>query len=154
TIGRQVEDALDAGRRPPQDKRERRQRAIGLLESVHIARAIERMDAYVHELSGGMCQRALIAMALAAEPRLLLSDEPTTGLDATTQKAVMDIVRDLCAQRGLATILITHDLGLAARYCKRLAVMRLGQLVESGSARDVLRSPQHEYTHRLVAATP
>src|SRR5690606_10520010 len=81
-------------------------------------------------------------------------DEPTTGLDATTQKAVMDIIRDSATERGLATILITHDLGLAAQYCERLAVMKLGQLVESGQAQDVLHRPQHEYTRRLVAATP
>src|SRR5690606_12478667 len=124
TIGRQIIDALEAGKRPPASKQEARQRAIELLQSVQIARADERMDAYPHELSGGMCQRVLIAMALAAEPELLIADEPTTGLDATTQKAIMDMIRDLATQRGLATILITHDLGLAARYCERLAVMR------------------------------
>jgi len=154
TIGRQVEDALEAGRRPPKDRHERRERAIALLESVHIAKAAERMNAYAHELSGGMCQRVLIAMALAAESRLLIADEPTTGLDATTQKAVMDILSEQSAKRGLSTILITHDLGLAARYCKRLAVMRLGQLVELGAAEDILQNPQHEYTRRLIAATP
>ena len=154
TIGRQIIDALEAGKRPPASKQEARQRAIELLQSVQIARADERMDAYPHELSGGMCQRVLIAMALAAEPELLIADEPTTGLDATTQKAIMDMIRDLATQRGLATILITHDLGLAARYCERLAVMRQGKLVEFGLARDVLRAPQHEYTQRLVAATP
>lgn len=154
TVGRQLIDALEAGKRPPANKQEARQRAIELLDAVQIARPSERMDAYPHELSGGMCQRVLIAMALAAEPQLLIADEPTTGLDATTQQAVMDIIRDLAAERGLATILITHDLGLAARYCERLAVMRLGQLVESGEAQEVLRRPQHEYTQRLVAATP
>jgi len=154
TVGRQVMDALEAGRRPPANKHEARQRAVDLLASVQIARPSDRLDAYPHELSGGMCQRVLIAMALAAEPQLLIADEPTTGLDATTQKAVMDIIRELAAARGLATILITHDLGLAAQYCEKLAVMRLGQMVESGTALDVLRRPQHEYTQRLVAATP
>ncbi|WMY10925.1 ABC transporter ATP-binding protein [Paraburkholderia phenoliruptrix] len=154
TIGRQVEDALEAGRRPPKDRRERRERAVALLESVKISKAADRMNSYPHELSGGMCQRVLIAMALAAEPRLLVADEPTTGLDATTQKAVMDIISELSEQRGLSTILITHDLGLAARYCKRLAVMRLGELVEAGPAQDVLQTPKHAYTQRLIAATP
>jgi peptide/nickel transport system ATP-binding protein len=101
-----------------------------------------------------MCQRVLIAMALAAEPKLLIADEPTTGLDVTTQKVIMDTLYELGAKEGLATLLITHDVGLATRYCRRIAVMRGGKVVETGAAGDVLERSQSAYTQRLVAATP
>lgn len=153
-IGQQLEDAIDAGRRPSKSQRERRERALALLESVRIKDASNRYQAYPHELSGGMCQRVLIAMAIAAEPKLLIADEPTTGLDATTQQHVLDLIRDLSRERGLAVILITHDLGLAARYCNRLTVMRKGHVIESGDTQDILGAPRDPYTIRLVAATP
>ena len=152
SVGDQVRDALEtAGQAARTDSG---RRALALLEQVRIDRAKERFGAYPHELSGGMCQRVLIAMALAARPKLLIADEPTTGLDVTTQKVIMDTLYELSAKEGLATLLITHDVGLAARYCRRIAVMRGGRLVETGPARDVLERSQNEYTQRLVAATP
>jgi peptide/nickel transport system ATP-binding protein len=152
SVGDQVRDALEASSRAI--RRESAERARELLEQVRIERAGERMRAYPHELSGGMCQRVLIAMALAAEPRLLIADEPTTGLDVTTQKVIMDTLYELSASKGLATLLITHDVGLAARYCRRVAVMCQGRIVETGAAADVIERPRVGYTQRLVAATP
>jgi peptide/nickel transport system ATP-binding protein len=152
SIGDQVRDALETARQAT--RKDSSLRALELLEQVRIARAKERFGAYPHELSGGMCQRVLIAMALAAKPKLLIADEPTTGLDVTTQKVIMDTLYELSAKEGLATLLITHDVGLAARYCRRIAVMRGGRLVETGRAADVLERSQNEYTRRLVAATP
>lgn len=154
SVGEHIRDALKAGRFPPKTKAEGRKRAIELLELVRIEQAAERYGAFAHQLSGGMCQRVLIAMALASEPRLLIADEPTTGLDVTTQRVIMDTVRDLAASRGMATMLITHDLGLAASYCKRLLVMSKGRVVEEGEADEVLTNPRESYTRRLVAATP
>ena len=124
-VGRQIEDVLRSTRRrtPPTltDK------AIEILDQVRIARPRERYHAYPFELSGGMCQRVVIALALACQPQLLIADEPTTGLDVTTQKTVMDLVVELTRERGMSTILITHDLGLAAAYCDRVVVMEKGQ---------------------------
>ncbi|NRP75634.1 putative ABC transporter ATP-binding protein [Ensifer psoraleae] len=153
-VGDQILDAVLMSKRPPATKKEARARVIELLEMVRIDRAMERSRAYPHELSGGMCQRILIAMALASEPRLLIADEPTTGLDVTTQKVIMDTLRDLASSRGLATLLITHDLGLAAEYCSRLMVMSQGHVVEEGDTLAVLARPRQPYTQRLVAATP
>lgn len=113
-----------------------------------------RYDAYPFELSGGMCQRVVIAIALACDPRLLIADEPTTGLDITTQKAVMDLVRELIRDRNMGAILITHDLGLASEYCDRIAVMKDGEIVEEGAPGCLFTEPQHAYTRRLVDATP
>jgi peptide/nickel transport system ATP-binding protein len=152
SVGDQVRDALEAAGQVM--RKESADRALELLEQVRIERATERFGAYPHELSGGMCQRVLIAMALAAKPKLLIADEPTTGLDVTTQKVVMDTLYELGTKEGLATLLITHDVGLAARYCRRIGVMRRGKLVETGPARNVLERSQNEYTQRLVAATP
>ncbi|MBV9563699.1 MAG: ABC transporter ATP-binding protein [Bradyrhizobium sp.] len=152
SVGDQVRDVLvTTGRASRADSAGR---ALELLELVRIARAKERLGAFPHELSGGMCQRVLIATALAAEPKLLIADEPTTGLDVTTQKVIMDTLYELGASKGLATLLITHDVGLAARYCRRIAVMWGGRLVETGSAADVLERSRNAYTQRLVAATP
>jgi peptide/nickel transport system ATP-binding protein len=152
SVGDQVRDALvTAGRA---SRKQSAGRALELLEQVRIERAKERLDAFPHELSGGMCQRVLIAMALAAEPKLLIADEPTTGLDVTTQKVIMDTLYELSASKSLATLLITHDVGLAARYCRRIAVMSHGKLVETGPTADVLERSRIPYTQRLVAATP
>ncbi|QHJ00044.1 dipeptide ABC transporter ATP-binding protein [Xylophilus rhododendri] len=152
TVGLQIADALKVHSRLT--PAEARARALGLLQDVMIREPEKRLDAYPHELSGGMCQRVMIAMAIASEPDLLIADEPTTGLDVTTQKTVMDLLAAITAQRGMATILITHDLGLAARYCSRVVVMERGQVVEDAAPSKLFRAPEHPYTKRLVAASP
>src|SRR6195952_3818826 len=151
-VGDQIEDVLRqhalAGGHDRADK------AIEALEAVKIARPRERSHAYPFELSGGMGQRAVIALALACNPQLLIADEPTTGLDVTTQKAVMDLVVELTKQRGMSTILITHDLGLAAAYCDRVVVMEKGRVVETALSADIFAKPEHAYTKKLMRATP
>ena len=119
-----------------------------------IARAAERYHAYPFELSGGMCQRVVIALALACQPQLLIADEPTTGLDVTTQKTVMELIVELTRARGMSTILITHDLGLAALYCDKIVVMEKGRVVETAPSRAVFTAPEHPYTRKLMRATP
>ena len=109
-----------------------REQVLELLRAVLIREPERRLRAYPHELSGGMCQRVMIAMAIACEPALLIADEPTTGLDVTTQQTVMELLARVKAERGMAMILITHDLGLAARWCDRIAVMEAGRVVEAG----------------------
>ncbi|MEO1789614.1 MAG: ABC transporter ATP-binding protein, partial [Pseudomonadota bacterium] len=151
-VGHQIEDVL---RRHAQASwQDARAKAISALDEVKIADAEARYEAYPFELSGGMCQRVVIAMALACRPKLLIADEPTTGLDVTTQKAVMDLVRQLSEARQMSVILITHDLGLAGEYCDRLIVMKDGQLVETGAPVALAEAADHPYTRRLVAATP
>src|SRR6202163_4302436 len=151
-VGRQIEDVLlqHAQTEPSQVA----EKAIEILDQVRIARPRERYHAYPFELSGGMCQRVVIALALACRPQLLIADEPTTGLDVTTQKAVMDLVVELTRERGMSTILITHDLGLAATYCDRVVVMEKGRVVETATARAVFTAPAHPYTRKLMRATP
>jgi peptide/nickel transport system ATP-binding protein len=151
-VGHQIEDVLlQHVQAVPSDAREK---AIAILEQVRIARPQERYHAYPFELSGGMCQRVVIALALACRPQLLIADEPTTGLDVTTQKAVMELVVELTRERGMSTILITHDLGLAAAYCDRVVVMQKGHVVETAASETIFKSPQHPYTRRLMRATP
>lgn len=133
---------------------EARTKAIELLQMVKIRDAESRYNAYPFELSGGMCQRIVIALALACRPRLLIADEPTTGLDVTTQKTVMELVVELTRERNMSTILITHDLGLASAYCDRIIVMKDGAIVESGTTDALFAAPQHAYTRRLIRATP
>lgn len=128
--------------------------AVRLLAQVGIPDPARRARAYPFELSGGMCQRVMIAIALACAPSLLIADEPTTGLDVTTQAVAMDLVRDLARERQMATLLITHDLSLASEYCDRVVVMHAGHVVESGPVADLLATPRHPYTARLLAATP
>ncbi len=151
-VGRQIEDVLV--RHSQATSQNARAKAIDILRLVRIADPEDRYYAYPFELSGGMCQRIVIALALACQPRLLIADEPTTGLDVTTQKAVMDLVVELTRAREMSTILITHDLGLAARYCDRIVVMEKGRVVETAMAEAIFRSPQHPYTQRLMRATP
>ena len=151
-IGLQIADAILTHKRISKDAA--RAEALELLRAVQIRDPEARMNAYPHELSGGMCQRVMIAIAISCNPALLIADEPTTGLDVTTQKVVMDLVAEIAAARGMATILITHDLGLAARYCRRIAVMERGRIVEEASPRTLFGAPQHAYTRRLVAASP
>ena len=151
-VGQQIEDVLKQHAQAAAS--DRAERAIAALEQVKIARPRERYHAYPFELSGGMCQRVVIALALACNPQLLIADEPTTGLDVTTQKAVMDLVVELTKSRGMSTILITHDLGLAAAYCDRVVVMEKGRVVETAKAVDIFANPQHPYTRKLMRATP
>jgi peptide/nickel transport system ATP-binding protein len=151
-IGRQIEDVLL--QHVQVDRAQVTERAIAALEQVKIARPRERYHAYPFELSGGMCQRVVIALALACNPQLLIADEPTTGLDVTTQKAVMDLVVELTKRRSMSTILITHDLGLAAAYCDRVAVMEKGRVVETAQSANIFARPEHAYTRKLMRATP
>jgi peptide/nickel transport system ATP-binding protein len=151
-VGRQIEDILlHHVQAAPSDVK---QKAIDTLRRVRIANPQERYHAYPFELSGGMCQRVVIALALACRPQLLIADEPTTGLDVTTQKAVMDLVVELTRERGMSTILITHDLGLAAAYCDRVVVMEKGKVVETAPSRQIFAAPEHPYTRKLMKATP
>ena len=151
-VGRQIEDVLlEHVKAAPSEVTEK---AIELLDQVRIARPRERYHAYPFELSGGMCQRVVIALALACRPQLLIADEPTTGLDVTTQKTVMELMVELTRARGMATILITHDLGLAATYCDKVVVMEKGHVVETASARGIFTAPEHRYTRKLMRATP
>ncbi|MBR1228072.1 MULTISPECIES: ABC transporter ATP-binding protein [unclassified Bradyrhizobium] len=151
-VGDQIEDVL---RQHVQSAAsDRGEKAIEALEQVKIARPRERYHAYPFELSGGMCQRVVIALALACNPQLLIADEPTTGLDVTTQKAVMDLIVELTKRRGMSTILITHDLGLAAAYCDRVVVMEKGRVVETAKSANIFANPEHAYTKKLMRATP
>ena len=152
-VGDQIEDVLRQHVQQTQVA-DRGEKAIEALEQVKIARPRERYHAYPFELSGGMCQRVVIALALACNPQLLIADEPTTGLDVTTQKAVMDLIVELTKRRGMSTILITHDLGLAAAYCDRVVVMEKGRVVETAKSADILANPEHAYTRKLMRATP
>ena len=151
-VGHQIEDVLRRHGRA--SRQNAKAKAIAALEAVKINDPQARYDAFPFELSGGMCQRVVCAIALACDPRLLIADEPTTGLDITTQKAVMDLVRDLIRERDMSSILITHDLGLAAQYCDRIVVMKDGLIVEQGNPAQIFREPQHGYTRKLVDATP
>ncbi len=151
-VGHQIEDVLE--QHSQADSSAVTDKAIEILDQVRIARPRERYHAYPFELSGGMCQRVVIALALACRPQLLIADEPTTGLDVTTQKTVMDLIVELTKQRGMSTILITHDLGLAATYCDRVAVMEKGRVVESALSRQIFTAPSHAYTRKLMRATP
>src|SRR3978361_1103541 len=151
-VGDQIEDVL---RQHVQSAAsDRGEKAMEALEAVKIARPRERYHAYPFELSGGMCQRVVIALALACNPQLLIADEPTTGLDVTTQKAVMDLIVELTKRRNMSTILITHDLGLAAAYCDRVIVMEKGSVVEPAKSSDIFATPEHAYTKKLMRATP
>src|SRR5579863_9918638 len=152
SIGLQIADAILSHKRVT--KEAAAEEALNLLRAVQIRDPERRMTAYPHELSGGMCQRVMIAIAISCNPMLLIADEPTTGLDVTTQKVVMDLLAAIAAERGMATILITHDLGLAAQYCRRVVVMEKGCLVEEAAPEKLFRHPQHAYTRRLVAASP
>jgi peptide/nickel transport system ATP-binding protein len=151
-IGKQIEDVLLQHAQVDSDAVTAK--AVEMLELVRIVRPKERYHAYPFELSGGMCQRVVIALALACRPQLLIADEPTTGLDVTTQKAVMDLAVELTRERGMSMILITHDLGLAAAYCDRVFVMEKGHVVETARPDSIFKEPAHAYTRRLMRATP
>ena len=152
TVGQQISDVLVEHAFATRSTA--REKAIEALKRVQIRDPEDRYHSYPFELSGGMCQRVVIAMALACKPQVLIADEPTTGLDVTTQRAVMDLMRTLTRESGMASILITHDLGLAGEYCETILVMERGVVIETGKARDLFSSPQHPYTRKLVKATP
>lgn len=151
-VGHQLEDVLlqhaQSGNADARDK------AVDLLKLVRIRNPEDRYHSYPFELSGGMCQRIVIALALACQPQLLIADEPTTGLDVTTQKAIMDLIAELTRARGMSSILITHDLGLASNYCDRIIVMQAGKVVESATSQEIFRNPSAPYTRKLILATP
>ena len=151
-VGRQIGDVLRRHAGVP--RAQARARAVELLAQVQIPDPERRYWAYPFELSGGMCQRVMIALALACGPSLLIADEPTTGLDVTTQAAIMDLIDELARQSDMATMLITHDLGLAAEHCERIVVMHAGHVVECAPTADLFKSPRHPYTAKLIAATP
>jgi peptide/nickel transport system ATP-binding protein len=151
-VGKQLEDVLV--RHGSVTRAQAPERAVAMLAKVGIPDPSRRAAAYPFELSGGMCQRVTIALALACSPALLIADEPTTGLDVTTQAVVMDLLADLAAASGMATILITHDLGLAGEYADRVVVMHAGHVVESAPTPELFARPRHPYTAKLIAATP
>ena len=151
TVGRQIGETLR--RHTGCDRRAARARALELLELVRIPSAARRLDSYPHELSGGLRQRAMIAMALSCNPRLLLADEPTTALDATVQIQVLVLLRRLQRELGMGMIFVTHDLGVAAEIADTVAVMYAGRIVESGPVGRILQAPAHPYTAGLLAST-
>ena len=152
TIGRQMVEQLEL--HTDLRKRAARSHSVEMLERVGISDADRRFDQYAFELSGGMRQRAMIAMALSTRPRLLIADEPTTALDVTIQAQVLDLMKELVAELGMAILFITHDLGVIAQTADRVAVMYLGRIVETGPVREVLHAPAHPYTRGLLNALP
>ena len=151
-VGYQIEDVLKQHQLAT--RQTAKSKAVEMLRQVKIFEPELRYKSYPFELSGGMCQRVMIAIALACSPRLLIADEPTTGLDTTTQKATMDLVKELALKRNMAVIVISHDLGMVSNYCNRLVVMESGKIVETASVNDLLAYPKHEYSKRLIAASP
>jgi len=133
---------------------EARGRALAMLEEVHIRDAKSVLHRYPHELSGGMCQRVLIATAFACEPRLIVADEPTTALDVTVQKQILRLIRELQQKHGTALLFVTHDLGVVAKICNTVSVLHAGAIVEQAPVADIFSRPQHPYTRALFAATP
>jgi peptide/nickel transport system ATP-binding protein len=150
-LGDQIVEAIRA-HRPDTSKKQGRQRVVELLEAVGIPDAERRIDDYPHEFSGGMRQRAMIAMALALEPEVLIADEPTTALDVTIQAQILDLLGQLNRERNLATILITHDLGVVAEVADRVLVMYAGKVVEEGTLDEIFYDPQHPYTWGLLGS--
>lgn len=152
TIGNQIEEAIQ--RHTSATRTRARDRALQMLERVGIANPEQRLLEYPHQLSGGMRQRVMIAMALANDPQILIADEPTTALDVTIQAQILDLIRDLRDETGMGTIMITHDLGVVAEIADTVAVMYGGQVVEQGAVAEVFNNPQHPYTIGLMSAMP
>ncbi len=152
TVGQQITETIQA--HLPVSHDEARQRAIRLLQDTGIPAAAERMDHYPHQFSGGMRQRVVIALALAAEPQLIVADEPTTALDVSIQAQIISLLKTICKDRGAAVMLITHDMGVIAETCDRVAVMYAGRIVEIGPVHDVINRPSHPYTSGLMASIP
>ena len=151
TIGRQIAETVM--RHEGKGEREGMARALEMLEVVRIPSAKRRLDSYPHEMSGGMRQRAMIALALSCKPKILLADEPTTALDATVQIQILLLLRELQREFGMSVIFVTHDIGVAIEICDRVAVMYAGQIVEQGTLRQIVRSPVHPYANGLLAST-
>jgi peptide/nickel transport system ATP-binding protein len=152
TIGRQLVETIQT--HLPVSAAEARQRAIRLLEETGIPAAAARIDQYPHQFSGGMRQRVVIALALAAEPKLIVADEPTTALDVSIQAQIISLLKRLCKDHGAAVMLITHDMGVIAETCDRVAVMYAGRIAEIGPVHDVIHSPAHPYTVGLMGSIP
>ena len=152
TVGRQIIETIQA--HLPVNHEEAKHRAIGLLQDTGIPAAAERIDHYPHQFSGGMRQRVVIALALAAEPQLIVADEPTTALDVSIQAQIISLLKSICKQRGAAVMLITHDMGVIAETCDRVAVMYAGRIAEIGPVHQVINQPAHPYTAGLMAAIP
>ena len=152
TVGRQIRESIDT--HFDLDRKQAERRVVELLEQVGIPEAKRRASDYPHQFSGGMRQRAMIAMALACEPKLLIADEPTTALDVTIQAQILDLLRALVSERDTALVMITHDLGVVAGMCERVNVMYGGMVMETGPAEDVFRSPRHPYTLGLLQSVP
>ncbi len=152
TVGRQLVETIRA--HLPVDAAEARRQAISLLEDTGIPAAAERIDHYPHQFSGGMRQRVVIALALAAQPQLIVADEPTTALDVSIQAQIIQLLKRLCRERGAAVMLITHDMGVIAETCDRVAVMYAGRIAEIGPVHEVINRPAHPYTQGLMAAIP
>jgi len=136
------------------DKKDAQERAVGLLREVRIPNAEQAIKGFPHQFSGGMRQRIVMAMALACEPRLLIADEPTTALDVTVQAGILELIRDLCKTRGMAVLIVTHDLGVMSSMADRVAVFYAGRIIESGPTRELLQAPRHPYTKQLLMALP
>lgn len=152
TVGRQIVETVLAHHDMPEPQA--RARALELLQAVGIPGAAQRLDAYPHEFSGGMRQRVVVALALAADPELIIADEPTTALDVSVQAQVIAVLKTLCREKGTAVILITHDMGVIAETADRVAVMYAGRIVEIGPVRDVIKAAKHPYTRGLMGAIP
>ncbi|MEL6872766.1 MAG: ABC transporter ATP-binding protein, partial [Pseudomonadota bacterium] len=149
-VGRQIVETIQTHRNVSDD--DARARAIGLLNEVGIQGAEARIDSYPHEFSGGMRQRVVLALALAAEPELIIADEPTTALDVSIQAQIIALLKRLCHERGTAVMLITHDMGVIAETADRVAVMYAGRIAEIGPVRDVIHGPAHPYTRGLMGS--
>ena len=152
TVGQQVGEALGLHTRT--SSRQRRELVLELLGQVGIAAPRQRMSCYPHQLSGGMCQRVMIAQAIAGHPQLLIADEPTTALDVTIQSQILDLLLGICEQRQMAMVFVTHDLGVVANISHRIQVMYAGEVVESATAQQLLHSPAHPYTEALLKSMP
>ena len=152
TVGRQLVETIET--HLPVSSAQARQRAISLLQDTGIPAAEQRMAHYPHQFSGGMRQRVVIALALAAEPKLIVADEPTTALDVSIQAQIIMLLKGICKKRGAAVLLITHDMGVIAETCDRVAVMYAGRIAEIGPVHEVINHPSHPYTEGLMAAIP
>ncbi|EPP4295523.1 ABC transporter ATP-binding protein [Vibrio navarrensis] len=153
TVGKQLMEVLKL-HRPELSRSERRSHALEMLKKVHIPMPEKRLDEYPHNLSGGMRQRVMIAMALACKPEILICDEPTTALDVTVQASILDLINELQQETGMAVVFITHDLGVVAEICDDVAVMYAGKIVEYADVFELFDAPKHPYTERLMGLMP